>query len=294
MYLYVCGTLISVIVFIHYLPQYEDGEQSVADLAALLVSMLDTPEKLHLLTEVRSVLHPADLIAFDEAMAPHEIAALQWKSSSSRLDQDTRPDSALANHYNLVLTDIQNANGHKALRKTPANSQASPAQHPTTDLGAFADSAAQSLLHKAAPSSSEQDLAGLQTCESFLNWNSTSDNHPGPSLSSSSSSTPPSSPSSRADTHSHNTPVTIEMQKKSPFLGLAVEGGVDTLSQDVRVREIREGGAAFKDGFLKPGFEIVEVDGVRVKGKTNDEAVYTLAKAYGSASDSIKLIVIPT
>ena len=53
MYLYVCGTLISVIVFIHYLPQYEDGEQSVADLAALLVSMLDTPEKLHLLTEVR-------------------------------------------------------------------------------------------------------------------------------------------------------------------------------------------------------------------------------------------------
>ena len=45
---------------------------------------------------------------------------------------------------------------------------------------------------------------------------------------------------------------------------------------------------------FQPGFEIVEVDGVRVKGKTNDEAVYTLAKAYGSASDSIKLIVIPT
>ena len=165
-----------------------------------------------------SVLHPADLIAFDEAMAPHEIAALQWKSSSSRLDQDTRPDSgtylsmALAgvslclssyslyyqdpiqvlfmlstctaviffmfqhwqtiitwssqiskvsaiyieccvyrpyHHYTSTPTD---ANGHKALRKTPANSQASPAQHPTTDLGAFADSAAQSLLHKAAPS----------------------------------------------------------------------------------------------------------------------------------------------
>ena len=54
LYVLVCvWHIISVIVFIHYLPQYEDGEQSVADLAALLVSMLDTPEKLHLLTEVR-------------------------------------------------------------------------------------------------------------------------------------------------------------------------------------------------------------------------------------------------
>lgn len=44
---------------------------------------------------------------------------------------------------------------------------------------------------------------------------------------------------------------------------------------------------------IQPGFEIVEVDGVRVKGMTHDEAARTMAQAFSTEKPTIELTVIP-
>ena len=44
---------------------------------------------------------------------------------------------------------------------------------------------------------------------------------------------------------------------------------------------------------IQPGFEIVEVDGVRVKGMTHGEAARTLAQAFSTEQPTIELAIIP-
>ena len=86
--------------------------------------------------------------------------------------------------------------------------------------------------------------------------------------------------------------------------------------QRIRVRDIRGGGAIAKDGFIKvllspqqllyiaqllnlkfplqPGFEVVEVDGKRLRGKSQSEATHLVAEAFNSTNQTMTLIVIPT
>lgn len=45
--------------------------------------------------------------------------------------------------------------------------------------------------------------------------------------------------------------------------------------------------------FMQPGFEVVQVDEQRIRGRTYTEAVEAIAEAYNSDSPTIKIIVIP-
>jgi hypothetical protein len=69
---------------------------------------------------------------------------------------------------------------------------------------------------------------------------------------------------------------------------------VDTPSPGVIITHVKEGGAAGIDGFLQAGFEIVQVDGVGIRGLTHDAAAKTLAQAFRSERPTIELVVIPT
>ena len=44
----------------------------------------------------------------------------------------------------------------------------------------------------------------------------------------------------------------------------------------------------------QPGFEIVEVDGVRVRGMTHNSAARQMAAAFRSERPTIELVVVPT
>ena len=69
---------------------------------------------------------------------------------------------------------------------------------------------------------------------------------------------------------------------------------MDTPSPGVIITHVKEGGAAGIDGFLQAGFEIVQVDGVGIRGLTHDAAAKTLAQAFRSERPTIELVVIPT
>ena len=59
---------------------------------------------------------------------------------------------------------------------------------------------------------------------------------------------------------------TVQISKQGTSLGIAIEGGSDTLQREPRIINIQAGGVAFETAGLRVGQVIKEVDGVSLKG----------------------------
>ncbi|XP_077560305.1 uncharacterized protein LOC144175102 isoform X3 [Haemaphysalis longicornis] len=78
-------------------------------------------------------------------------------------------------------------------------------------------------------------------------------------------------------------------------LGMNIKGGVqghsgnpgDTTDESIFISKVNPNGAALRDGRLKPGMRIVEVNGLSLLGATHQEAVNILR----TAGDTIRLVV---
>ncbi|KAL3873652.1 hypothetical protein ACJMK2_036746 [Sinanodonta woodiana] len=83
----------------------------------------------------------------------------------------------------------------------------------------------------------------------------------------------------------------IILDRGDAGLGFNIRGGVDIphVKGDVGifVTKIRENGAAYKDGRLKEGDKILEINGVKLDHVTHNEAV----KCFVEAGTSVHLIV---
>ncbi|OPJ67212.1 multiple PDZ domain protein isoform A [Patagioenas fasciata monilis] len=69
---------------------------------------------------------------------------------------------------------------------------------------------------------------------------------------------------------------TIDISKGRTGLGLSIVGGADTLLGAIIIHEVYEEGAAFKDGRLWAGDQILEVNGIDLRNATHDEAINVL------------------
>ncbi|XP_029115128.1 multiple PDZ domain protein-like [Scleropages formosus] len=69
---------------------------------------------------------------------------------------------------------------------------------------------------------------------------------------------------------------TIKVCKGHNGLGLSIVGGRDTLLGAIVIHEVYEDGAAFKDGRLRAGDQILEVNGFDLRETTHDEAIEVL------------------
>ncbi|KAK1886586.1 Multiple PDZ domain protein [Dissostichus eleginoides] len=72
------------------------------------------------------------------------------------------------------------------------------------------------------------------------------------------------------------TEATIEFCKGNVGLGLSIVGGCDTLLGAVIIHEVNYGGAAQRDGRLRAGDQILEVNGIDLRQATHDEAIGVL------------------
>jgi len=84
---------------------------------------------------------------------------------------------------------------------------------------------------------------------------------------------------------------------------------VDTTQKEIKITEVKEGGAAHQHGFLKvlctaaiyiftdyrqAGYEILEVDGETVRGLKHREACMAIHKAFKSKNKpKMEMIVVP-
>lgn len=257
----------------------EKYEQSgnIKDFVDGLIPLLNTASKMQMLADVRSVLNPAHVVDFDEMVSPLEVEALHRSDSESDMsEEDVMQD------YSTALTSAETQRWSKII---PIQSTKKKPSLP--DLAALEGMATkkQTLQKASSVTNSDPNLSG------YLRESAVEHHKTEPEENIKGGNKP--ARTQHSFSFSKPSPVVVEIPKNSTFLGMAIKGGMDTPLKSVYVRELREGGAVHNEGFVKPGFEVVQVDDKRIRGKTYTEAVESIAESYHSDSPTIKLIVIP-
>lgn len=71
-------------------------------------------------------------------------------------------------------------------------------------------------------------------------------------------------------------PTLIEIDKRGHGLGLSIVGGSDTVLGTVVIHEVYTDGAAARDSRLRPGDQILEVNGQSLRNVTHETAINML------------------
>ncbi|XP_065342379.1 uncharacterized protein dysc isoform X5 [Cloeon dipterum] len=85
----------------------------------------------------------------------------------------------------------------------------------------------------------------------------------------------------------------ITVKKCKPMLGIAIEGGANTKHPLPRIINIHENGAAYEAGGLEVGQLILEVDGHKVEGMHHQEVARLIAESFAARSrPEIEFLVV--
>ncbi|XP_069993996.1 multiple PDZ domain protein isoform X5 [Penaeus vannamei] len=84
---------------------------------------------------------------------------------------------------------------------------------------------------------------------------------------------------------------TIEIVKEKMGLGLSIVGGSDTLLGAIIIHEVYPDGAAAKDGRLKPGDQILNVNNENFRDITHQKALSVLRQTPSKDKEKVKMVV---
>ncbi|XP_065828055.1 PDZ domain-containing protein 7-like isoform X2 [Oscarella lobularis] len=248
--------------FMLHWKRYE-REQDVDDLVVSILPILNSPQKLDLLRDLRPLIVVGHLTRFDELVERKEMEALTARPAvAPGAEQSGKPKDIVRAQ---IMTAIQG--GKARLRKTGhSKTKVRGDGDGSSQLGIFGTNEVQSMLQKAQTT---EKSPVLRRRDSFLAWSG-----------------------EREDYEPFQ--VVVELQRSKPNLGLVIEGGSDTPQRAIRIKAVKENSMAADDGFLKPGFEIVEVERKRLKGATHEEAVMTIGQALAGQKSTLELVVVPS
>ncbi|XP_021255082.1 PDZ domain-containing protein 7 isoform X3 [Numida meleagris] len=294
-------------------------EGSVEDLVRPLLAILDRPEKVLLLRDVRSVVAPTDLGRFDSMVMPLELEAFDALKSRSVRSPALRPAHHDVPPKRHLITPVPDYRGGfllkpagapepeeaEGLPQSPARPRASPSPrrlHPRT-YTPLPDVPVDAYTYASGPPPAPSPRPP--------NWLLAEPPH-SPQAQDGCCSVPVKPRRGRAPLTSGgergavlvaNGPreeeeeeerlLTVTLSKLKHSLGISISGGIESRAQPmVKIEKIFPGGAAFLSGVLKAGHELVSVDGESLQNVTHQRAVDIIRQAYrNKAKEPMELVV---
>ncbi|XP_072195894.1 PDZ domain-containing protein 7 isoform X2 [Excalfactoria chinensis] len=294
-------------------------EGSVEDLVRPLLAILDKPEKVLLLRDVRSVVAPTDLGRFDSMVMPLELEAFDALKSRSVRSPALRPAHHDVTPKRHLITPVPDYRGGfllkpagapepeeaEGLPQSPARPRASPSPrrlHPRT-YTPLPDVPVDAYAYASGPSPTPSPRPP--------NWLLAESPH-SPQPQDGRCSVPvkprrgrapltlggergavPLANGPREEEEEEERLLTVTLSKLKHSLGISISGGIESRAQPmVKIEKIFPGGAAFLSGVLKAGHELVSVDGESLQNVTHQRAVDIIRQAYrNKAKEPMELVV---
>ncbi|XP_034943794.1 whirlin isoform X7 [Chelonus insularis] len=268
---------------------YRTRRLTIGDLVANLADLLNTHEKLTLLTELRELIDSKDRAAFDELVYRPRASTARRKGDRAHSDLIVTPSIHDLPDYD---DGIDNDRGRR--HSSPGGSRGN------RDYGhhhLHPDNV--ELAHKLSRSFDMQEAQLLEEGAAS-----------GSALGNASTGGPPrrhhsaqrltrSEISERREEDGalvvpdHQGNLRITVKKTKSILGIAIEGGANTKHPLPRIINIHDNGAAYEAGGLEVGQLILEVDGHKVEGLHHQEVARLIAESFARRDrNEIEFLVV--
>ncbi|XP_037904448.1 whirlin isoform X7 [Hermetia illucens] len=280
----------------YYISEYGAKAMTIDAFVAVLLEMLDTPEKHTLVTEIRELVFPEDRTRYDELVYRRDRDAYS-------IERHRRKGDSMHGH------EMPDYNCDE-----PRSRRGSETQIPRTeyeqdsDQGGYLDGLRSHLggltqrvkswywgrpLELATKLSRSFDmkeeggtLLGDKGVRRHQSMQRLSAEQNGSTTDQTQEHNPNVVPDHRGNLH-------ITVKKTKPILGIAIEGGANTKHPLPRIINIHEHGAAYEAGGLEVGQLILEVDGHKVEGMHHQDVARLIAECFANRDKSdITFLVI--
>ncbi|KAL0099420.1 hypothetical protein PUN28_020150 [Cardiocondyla obscurior] len=271
------------------LADYRTRRLTIEDLIVSLSDLLNTHEKLTLLTELRELVDNKDRAAFDDLVYRPRIAMARRKGDRAHSDLIVTPSL-----HDLPDYDDEIENGRGRRHSSPGGSRGNP-----RDYGHHLHPDNLELAHKLSRSFDMQEAQLLE--ESGSGSGSAVGGTAGgpPRRHHSVQRLTRSEMSDRREEDGalvvpdHQGNLRITVKKTKSILGIAIEGGANTKHPLPRIINIHDNGAAYEAGGLEVGQLILEVDGQKVEGLHHQEVARLIAESFARRDrNEIEFLVV--
>ncbi|XP_057332818.1 whirlin isoform X5 [Microplitis mediator] len=271
---------------------YRNRRLNIEDLVANLADLLNTQEKLTLLTELREIIDGKDRVIFDDLVYRPRTFTARRKGDRAHSDLIVTPSIHDLSDYD---DEIDNDRGRR--HSSPGGSRGNPRDY-SSHHHLHPDNL--ELAHKLSRSF---DMQEAQLLEEGGATGGTGGNpsgngpprrhHSAQRLTRNDIADRREKDGSALVVPDHQGNLRITVKKTKSILGIAIEGGANTKHPLPRIINIHDNGAAFEAGGLEVGQLILQVDGHKVEGLHHQEVARLIAESFARRDrNEIEFLVV--
>ncbi|KAF7663489.1 hypothetical protein LDENG_00207370 [Lucifuga dentata] len=300
------------------------SDNVIEDLVRPLLAILDRPEKLLLLRDIRMLIPAPQLAHFDSLVTPFELEAYDiLKSRSGRSSVLRSPRSGTPRRH--LITPIPESRHSTQHGRQPQRSlqrrENGATRYDETSLLSVSDRGDVASERGRPPVRNTHGRARREASPDSIDsrrrrqegYTEVSvpvpsqqpgrspladvlepqrDRSPSPSRRSSQQLNGHSHRRATVRPHEYDV-MTITIFKAKPLLGISISGGAESKVQPmIKIEKIFPGGAASTNEALKAGYELLSVDGERLQGVAHQHAVDVIRRAFSNKTKDSMVFVV--
>ncbi|XP_061546795.1 PDZ domain-containing protein 7-like [Phycodurus eques] len=280
------------------------SEKVVEDLVRPLLVILDRPEKILLLREIRLLIPPSELSHFESLVTPFEEQAYNLLKSRAAVRSPVLRSPHRGTPRRHLVTPVPDYRGGFFLQPVQDVQRAghvidSKEGLTLSPLQAFPPLLDVPVDTSASSSSSSNGHGGGERGSHLRDFADVSVRVPSPRRTRSPvkdvfESPPAVTLKGRSHSAQDYRVSTLTVSKKAKqSLGISVSGGLESRVQPViKIEKVFPGGAASMNPDLKAGYELLRVDGESLQGVTHQHAIDAIRRAFSNKTEDPMVLVV--